>query len=717
MTSRGSVLVVVLLLLGSVPAGVVGAGGGPSATEPAATTGSAAALESPGDTALSGEAALESTAAPTADADAETDAEASALAEADDVLHRTIELRHLPDRPDVYEAEFAFDIPEPMTELTVDLEGETEVRSLEGFEETGEGTYRWTGDVDRPTIRATFPADRTSVAGHTGANAGEYSFVDTGDWGLVPVPGVGVTYRKSQSVDIGVAETVTVDGPGASGGDMAFFGPVTEYERTVAGETIRLVVPEAADLREDPDEILETLAAASDRLSIAPSDAEVFVVAAPTDADWASRGLQYGESDAWVVADAPLSEASNVWLHEYVHVHQRFANGDVATDAEWLVEGGAEYHAALLAYEQGLISFSEFRSHLERGERSPYADGVLAKPGTWDHDRTDYVKGPLVYGDLDRRLRLATDGDRRLEDVVRALNAREGEVTAADFLDAIEAAGGETVRAAAERYVHTDATPEMWDYADHRAAFDRTRPTIATGLAEAPVEVDGLAWERWSRDDLAGPGAEIGSGDVLAVPAGDRVEVPVALENEGDRQGTADAVLQVDGDTVDADSRVLAGGETATATLTWTPTDPGIHDVRVGSDRLTVYVRSTPSLDVTDLEADPDSIEPGESVTATATVTTADSLPAAGRLEFRTAEETERSDPIALAPGEAASLDADLTFEESAEHEISVGDRSTTVSVGGLQSELESLPGFGAAAAAVALGLGVTFAALGRRRR
>ncbi len=707
MTSRATVLVVVVLLLGTIPAGIAGAGAGGSPTASGPAAGNAGALES---TAVS-------TATAEPSAATKTDAEAAAMTEADDILHRTIELRHLPDRPDVYEAEFTFDIPEPMSSLTVDLEDEATVRSTDGFEATDEGTYRWTGDGEAPSIRVRLPADRTETGGRVGSSRSGYSFVDTGEWGVVPVPGISVSYRREADVSIGIEETVTVDGPGATGGDIAVFGPVTEYERTENGETVRLVVSDAADLREDPDDILEALGNASDRLSIAPSDEEVFVAAVPSDADWGPRGLQYGESDAWVRADAPLSEASNVWLHEYVHVHQRFANDEVATDASWLVEGGAEYHAALLAYEQGLISYSEFRDHLERGEQSPYADGVLAEPETWGHHRTDYAKGALVYGELDRQLREATDGDRRLEDIVRALNAQEERVTAADFLTALEEAGGKELRASAERYAHTRSTPDMWNYFKHEATFGQSRAATTSGLGEEPVTVDGREWERWDRANLSGPSAELGAGDVLAVPAGERVTVPVALENVDDRAGSADATLQVDGEVVETERRVLEAGEAATTALAWTPTKPGIHDVRVGSDRLTVYVRSTPSLTVTDLRIEPASVDPGETVTATASVATADSLPAAGRLAFRTASGTERGEPIALAPGETGSVAAELTFDDGGDYEISAGERTTTVSVGGIKSTVESMPGFGVAAAAVAFGLAVAIAMVGRRRR
>ena len=700
MTSRIAVVAVVAFLIATLPAGVAAVGGFESTPdledgEPSPAVVTDAGVEP----------------AATADADVE------ATSMADDVLHRTTELRHLSDRPGEFEAELTVAVPEPVSEVTIDLEPEADVQSLDGFEPAGDGAYRWTGETDAPTIRFTMPADRTGDdRSHVrSSDHGDgYTFVDTGDWGVVQVPNVGISYRKPDSVDIGLEETVAVDGPGAAGDDVAFFGAVTEHERTVDGEIIRLVVPDAADMEEPPEDVLVALAAASERLDVGSQPAETVVVAVPTDVDWGPRGVQYGQSDTWVRADAPLDEPAPVWLHEYVHVRQSFAD-DVAADAAWLVEAEAEYHAARLALETELTDLETFGRFLERGERSPYADGVLADPATWEDDRTDYVKGALVAGELDRQLRLETDGDRSLEDVVRQLNARDDRVTGTELLDAIEDAGGEAVRASAEEYTRTAATPETPTRSDQRAAFEEAGATIESEIGSEPIAVAGQDWERWDRDDLAGTAADIGSGDVLAVPAGERVAVPVALENVDDRAGTADPTLEVDGEIVAHDQVVVAGGEATTATLAWEPTEPGVYDVRAGSDRLTVYVRSTPSLTVTDLRVDTAEADVDESVTITATVTAADSLPAAGSLEARSAAGSSTAEPIALVPGDTGTVETELRFDDEGTYGISVGDRSTTVTVGGLVGGLESIPGFGVGAGLVALTVAVAIAAAGRR--
>ncbi|SDL04296.1 M1 aminopeptidase family protein [Natronorubrum texcoconense] len=699
MNSRLAVCVIVLLLIASLPAGIAGAGGFSSAP----------------DTFGASDPAI---------ASGVSDGSPGSMANEDDVLHQRTELRHLPERPGEFEVETTFEPPEPLRGLEVDLSDDAVVASLEGFEETGDGTYRWDEATGEPSIRYEMPADRTGTVRHDHDDRDGYTFVDTGEWGVVQVPSVGLSLRTPQSVTLGIEETVAVDGEGAAGDDIAFFGPVEEYERTVDGETIRLVVPEAADLAETPDDILESIAAASERLDVGSSSDEVFVVAVPTDVDWGPRGVQYGDADAWVAADAELDVAANVWLHEYVHVRQGFASGETTADARWLVEAQAEYYAALLGYEEGAIRFGEFGDHLERGERSPYADGTLNDPSSWADSDTDYVKGPLVYGEIDRQLRLATDGDRTLEDVFRQLNAQDGAVSEADFLTALEDAGGSEVRSIAERYTQTDETPEMWNRWDHGDAFDQPSATVEYRLGSEPVEVAGQSWERWDSSDLDGVetrnDAGTDGGDVMAVPAGETVTVPVAMANVDDRAGTADATLEANGEIVAIEQRSLEPGERATTRLSWEPTSPGVYDLRVGDDRLTVFVRSSPSLTVTDLRVDPDSVDPGETVTATATVTAGGTLPAAGTLPFQSANGVVTADPVALASGETGTTAVDLTFDDDGRYEVTAGEQSTTVTVGGglstVVSAVDSIAGFGSVAGIVALTVALTIAMLGRRR-
>ncbi|QLK24502.1 hypothetical protein HYG81_10230 [Natrinema zhouii] len=697
MKSRVAVLVFVALLVGSLPAGV-------GALEPARTadSGATSGLEGgPSESLVSAGTSAESVAA---------------TADSADVLHRTTVLRHRPAEPDLFEAETTFTVPDPVTKLEIQLQKDAIVESATGFERTDERTYEWTESTDTPTIRYTMPADRRGDATRgVGTARDGYTFVDTGNWGVVQVPDVSISLRRTQPV--GIEKSVRVDGSGATGGDIAFFGEVAEYQRDVDGETVRLVVPDATNLRESPEAVLAALTDASSRLDVGMRSDEVFVVAVPSDVDWGPRGIKYGRSDAWVVDDATLDEPNPVWLHEYVHVRQDFSHSDAdtAAEVEWLVEAQADYYAGLLALETGRTDFGDFSGLLERGERSRYADGVLIDRSTWNDPDTHYARGALVYGELDRRLRLATDGDRTLEDIFRSLNAHEGEITEADFLRLLEEAGGTDVRSAAERYTRTESIPEMWSRSQHRAAFEQAVADFEYGLESESIDVAGQQWPVWKSSKTGEAGGE--SGNVIAVPAGESVSVPVAVDNVGDREGTYDATLQVDGRVVDHEQGRLAPGAGTSHRLSWTPSKPGEYTVRIGSERLTAVVRSAASVTVSDFRLSSETIDPGESVTATATIDSADDRPAAAVIEFRTADGVVAERPVALRPGESKTVEAALQFDEAGRYQIAVGERTATVRVGGGPAAApDGVPGFGVSAALAALVLAVSGVLLAHRR-
>ena len=472
----------------------------------------------------------------------------------------------------------------------------------------------------------------------------------------------------------------------------------------------RLVVPEAADLRESPEDVLDTLAYASDELRIGGRSEVVTVIAAPTgEVEWGANGIQYGPSDAWVRDDARLDVAGNVWIHEYVHTRQDYARDSLDRESTWLIEAQAEYYAASLTYEQGDISYRTFRRFLEEGQESPYAEGVLADPSTWHDPLTDYVKGPLVYGAIDRELHLETDGEHSMAAVFRDLNRQDGELTEAAWLGALEDAGGADVRAMAETYTRTDAVPDSWYALEHRAAFGQSTPAIDTALADAEsIGIDGLL----GSETLEQP---------RPVLVGETVTFPVTVENHGDRDGPYWATVQVDGTVVDGTTGRLEAGESTVESLAWTPETPGRYTLHVGDQPIRVDVLRPSSLTVTALEADPDRVESGESVTVTATVENQATRAGQETLEFRTGSGTVAEETVTLAPGETTTVETTVTFDSRGNHEVAVGEQRVTVTVeGAIQSQasnaVDSLPGFGAGLAAVAVALTLVVGARVRRR-
>ncbi|GAB3032472.1 CARDB domain-containing protein [Natronobiforma cellulositropha] len=635
-----------------------------------------------------------------------------------ETIEKETVVRHLPDSPGEFEAEVHLSVPETVTELELRPDAQATVVSSDGFEAAG-GVYRWDGETAAPALTYRVAANRTHLERHhhSPEQGDGYYFVDAGSWALVAVPSDSLEWW--QTAPTGVERTVTVDGPGATGGSIAFLGEAATYERETSRESIELVVPATASMSESPEDVLDALEEASDALGTVSWGEEVFFVAAPTRVEWAAGGIQYGERDAWVRDDAPLAVANGVWLHEYVHTQQDFAiHHATAAETAWLVEAQAEYYAALLALESGLIEYRQFERFLSGGQRSPYADGVLADRSSWHHESTDYVKGPLVYGAIDRQLRLASDGEYSSLEVFRDLNQAGERVTAETYYAALERYGNPEVRAFAERYVETAAVPETWSAHEHRTAFEGERALFTYGLGDASPTVSGpyrtgpiaLGLERTGDGGAAG---------AAALVPGETVHLPVTVENVGERDGTYDARVVVDGALADQQRGELAAGERDETTLAWTPSRPGSYELRVGDERFGVDVRSPADVRVSDLTVEPDRVDPGEPAQVVATVANDADRPANATLRVRTPDGIADEWTVALGPGESATLETAVSFPAEGRYELAVGEHTAVLDVGGssigahAENAADALPGFGVLLASAV----VVLVAVARARR
>ncbi|CAI48395.1 probable secreted glycoprotein [Natronomonas pharaonis DSM 2160] len=383
------------------------------------------------------------------------------------------------DRDDYIAVETAVSVPENTAELEVTLpEGAVPERAV-GFSQTDDRTFEWTGETTEPTVEYAYEATvREQRGGHEGL-----FYVDADEWAIVRTPLIGLSWRGP---DAEVVRESRVDGPGVASSHMAYLGPYEQHTRTAAGQQFSLVVPAAADLRESPEAILDSLTAASGRLDIGSRNENVFAIAAPTEFhEWGPAGLQRGPAgDMWVRDREPLDTARSAWVHEYVHTRQAFNDApDRHTDAtRWTVEGMADYYAALLSYEAGDIDAETFRDRLEHGAGDEYTDVQLVDPDTWEGTNADYDRGALVFGHIDRRLR--AESDTTLNAVVASMNDADP-LTHEAFLDAVEEAGGSDIRADAERYTETTAAPSVWDRGEHAAAFSDT-PAYVSAVSVTP---------------------------------------------------------------------------------------------------------------------------------------------------------------------------------------------------------------------------------------
>ena len=632
-------------------------------------------------------------------------------------IDKRVELFLTPEDPGRIDVVVAYTLPDAVSSLSVRVPDRTVGIETNDFEETDDD-YEWNGDGDTAQLRVTVDANRSARGSRSGALAqdaaersaasrgltapslgsgsavvqdSEYSFMDAGDWALVTVPTMrtGWGWSGPEDLTVDIAQTTNVAGEGSTGGEVAFLGDAEEHTRTANGQTFTLVVPERADPAESPDDVLAALAAASGRMQVGDRDERVWMAVAPTDADWGVRGVEYGGDDAWVLAESRLDEPSNVWLHEYVHTRQGY---DTADSGRWTMEAAAEYYAAALSLELDYVDFSQYRQYLEYGGQDPWRDAVLASPSTWASG-ANYLKGSLVWGELDRRMRLATDRRAAMRDVLWSLNRQDGDVTNDDFVDAVRNASTNDVGDAAHRFTTTDATPDMWSSSEYSTAFGVEPPRMAYDDTEYRVTGP-------FRNETFQQPPTLYVDETLAVSA--------TVTNDGGTPGDYVGRLARGGSTLAADAGSLAGDESGALAFQHTLDSPGTYNLTLGRDTQSVAVRSPATVQVETLSVEPERVQPGGSVAVTATLSNPSADPARGPVAVTLDGEQVASLNATLAAGTSTSRSTTITLSQSGRYEVGAGDETVTVRAGDTGG---TVPGPGLAGAALAVAAAALVAA------
>lgn len=623
-------------------------------------------------------------------------APAAAGSVSDDTIDRRLTVSLTPDDPGAVRVHATFDVPETLTSLTAILPADATVVSMDGFTQRSDTQYEWQKTVTRPSLTYRLPVNRTAGEDRAGTDAGDvaYSFVDVGEWALVATPRIPVRYAGFGEPPE-VTKTVVVEGSGVSGTAMTYLGPYDERTRQVGDQTVRLVVPAAADVSAGEPTILDTLTASARSFTLGTPDDEVVAFAAPTTVQWGTPGLQRGPAEFWVRDSQPVTTPNNIWIHEYVHTRQNTATAD---SSRWLVEGGAEYYASLLTLQQGRTDFESFRRHLGFGTRSRYADAVLANRSDWEGTGANYWKGALVAAAIDRQIRLATDRERTLLDVYD--RGDDDGFTNEEFLDAVGDVAGADAREYARTHTTTEAVPALWNESQHAVAFGDAAATT--------TEVVGV--------EVRGPYRNATVDSPATVVPGERVRLRVRMTNTGQVPGEFSVPLVADDDVVDRRTGRLDPGETTTVSFERDYAATGEHTLAVGARTVAVQVRDPASPTVADVDV-PATVVPGEAFTVRATVRNDADRPADGPVPVTVDGEAVAAPGVRLPPGASTTVEIPVAVERGT-RTLAVGNVTATVTAGrsdGAASTTRSTTaadettsaggaGFGALAALVALG-------------
>lgn len=583
--------------------------------------------------------------------------------ESDTTIQRTTTLSLTPDEPGAVDAHVAFDVPSNVGSLTTSVPTDATVTDTIGFERDGTNEYTWDGDGPDPQLTMTIPANRTGAGLRDHTTTSGYEFVDTGPWAIVSTPAMSTSWNYRTIGDKPSFESdVTTDGPGVAGERMVYLGPSTTYQRSAHGQTFTVVVPDAATLEEEPEAILDSLEAASLSLRVGERDPSVTLFAAPSTVEWAAGGLA-SDADAWILDDRTLDDANNVWLHEYVHTRTDFRT---TTDARWLTEASAEYYAALLGLQQGLIGFDEFRRHLAEGSSDRYESSIMTRPDTWTAG-ANYLKGALVLGSIDRQLRLATDSTRTTGDLVARMNDRDTDISHTFVRQTVGDLGGSTTAAFLDRYATTEAVPDVWTRDEHAAAFSQLPPQMV-------VESD-------PSYTVTGPYRNQTTSQPPTMVPGESLTVNATVTNLGDVAGTYNISMLVDDEPVDSATGDLGAQESTSVVLTTTVDETGTARISIGEVSTTVSVVSPASPVVSDLSVDTSTVSPGETVSVSVTATNPAEKPAAGELTVQADGTIVSSWQQRLDVEESETITVTVVLEEPGTHTISIGDRSVEVTV------------------------------------
>jgi len=535
----------------------------------------------------------------------------------DHTLFLTQRFERVPDRPGVVQVQLVYTVPDQIVSLQTSVPADAVVTGRDGFTRHNATRFEWTGRTQRPTVTYHLSVNETVNRTDPQVTDSRLLYADTRNWSLFERPSTETHWRRTGRSAVQYNRRTATVGPGAVGEWIVYLGEHEVHQRQAHGQAFRLVVPEAAAMNESSTAVLDALAASSDALRVGDRDDSVFAVAAPTEGvSWGVRGLQTGDSDMWVGADEQLDEPDNAWVHEYVHSRQSFTLTDRTL---WFEEASASYYAAFLALEQDSIEFDAFSRRMQTGATPDYNRTVLTSVSTWK-EYSDYHRGALTAGQLDRQLRTTTDRERTLQDVFRAMNDERRPVTQSDFLYALSEAGGPELRTTGQRYTESRSPLAMWNRTTHATVFGQLPARV--GYTVPPVS-GGDAYR------IAGPyrTGTVDGREPISLVTNEQLTVSTVVKNSGGTAGQYNLSFRVNGTTVNETSGEIGAARSKTVPLSHRFPTPGRYQVTVDGRTVNVTVRRPASARVVGLAVDRSRVQQGESVSLTATVENGATVP------------------------------------------------------------------------------------------
>lgn len=199
-------------------------------------------------------------------------------------------------------------------------------------------------------------------------------------------------------------------------------GEFTARQDMIAGTDVRVAAPAGQG-----DRLQDTLAFLGWTLpavkAVFPDFPERLLIVTADDPFW--RGGLSGTRSLFMHRDRPLISGNRTssMIHELVHVGTAINGGK---DADWIVEGIAEYYAANILWRTGGMSDYRYRQTLEWKENwARKADTLFRKRSSGPTT----ARAAIFMHRLDQQLREVSSGQYSIDDVARALARHGGRVS------------------------------------------------------------------------------------------------------------------------------------------------------------------------------------------------------------------------------------------------------------------------------------------------
>ncbi len=160
------------------------------------------------------------------------------------------------------------------------------------------------------------------------------------------------------------------------------------------------------------------------------------------------------------------------------------------------------------------------------------------------------------------------------------------------------------------------------------------------------------------------------------ITTSDTVDVTGTIENRSAERGSVHTELRVDGAIIDTEQVTVDPGETESVTFTGRFQEPGEYEVGVNDTHAgTVVVElPPPEFEIVDATVDETTVEPGESVEVTATVTNVGGREGEFTAELRVDGTVVESRQTTIGADEEDDVTFTHTFDDPGEYDVDVND-------------------------------------------